>query len=175
MHMRQHDPRWEPDPDIRYSFKPKKPKRTPEEEQRALQREMRTLQAIISNPSLAAMPPAELDALLGYGPPPDKSPVQASFSVELASSLVKTGLSPAVFDEEDDLDEDEEDSESGPEFGQLDGIGPNTSGIRNEGPRYPTSIDLDLDPDDDGDEFPIPLRTRKGKEPVCVLSVKRKR
>lgn len=52
--------------------------------------------------------------------------------------------------------------------------GEGTAGVG--GTTHPSHDDLDLLEADDGDdEFPVPLRPRKGKEPVGVVGVKRKR
>lgn len=111
----------------------------------------------------------------------------ATISAEIAAALAKAQ---ARIYEDDDYEEDEE---SGSELGQTDGIAPNTSRIRDEdghGPpsggggggggggeeRAPVGADLGaLLGGDEEEEFPIPLRTRKGKEPVGVIGLKRKR
>lgn len=92
-------------------------------------------------------------------------------------------------DQEPESEEGEGDGDesSGADFG-LGVIVHNTSGIRGDGSRRGDDrasgggservvriVEEEDDDEVDVDEFPIPLRTRKGKEPVGVVGVKRKR
>ena len=77
----------------------------------------------------------------------------ASLGADIAAALVQAQA--RIYEEEEEEEEEEGDDESGPEV-------------------IETRIQL-LEGDDGDDEFPIPLRTRKGKEPVGVVGVKRKR
>ena len=75
--------------------------------------------------------------------------------------------------------DDDDDYESESDVGFAESFGPKTSGIRGETGTDPvrSSEREELLPsvDEEEDEFPIPLRTRKGKEPVGVIGLKRKR
>ena len=75
-------------------------------------------------------------------------------------------------------DDEDDEYESGSDVGHPETIGPRTSGIRGEVAGKDAERESDLPPvdeEDEEDEFPIPLRTRKGKEPVGVVGLKRKR
>ena len=100
----------------------------------------------------------------------------ATISAEIAAALAQAQV--RAFEEEEDDDYD-----SGSDLGHhAEGIGPKTSGIRSSGDREPGREVVEkkdreglLPTVDEEDEFPIPLRTRKGKEPVGVVGLKRKR
>lgn len=100
----------------------------------------------------------------------------ASISAEIAAALVQAQA--RAFEDEDD-----DDYESGSDIGHTEGIGPNTSGIRGDvgGDVGRSSAEKEQNDgllptvEEEEDEFPIPLRTRKGKEPVGVVGLKRKR
>jgi hypothetical protein len=99
----------------------------------------------------------------------------ASISAEIAAAIAHAQS--RLYNEDDD-DDDEEDDESGQGMEGPETVGPNISGIRgDDGLRDGTGI-LEVDDDDgddDSDAFPIPLRTRKGKEALTLVGVKRKR
>lgn len=99
----------------------------------------------------------------------------ASISAEIAAALAQAQA--RAFEDDDD-----DDYESGSDIGYVEGIGPKTSGIRGEagadtGRSSAEREHEELLPtvDEEDDEFLIPLRTRKGKEPVGVVGLKRKR
>ncbi|GJE90905.1 C2H2-type zinc finger protein [Phanerochaete sordida] len=172
-HMKTHDPTWEADPNIKYSFKSKKPKLDPSAPGANLTESVR---AVLHQPGdgsdgSASLSPASDNAL--------ESRVMASISAEIAAALAQAQA--RAYDE----DEDEE-YESGSDLerhAEGSGIGPRTSGIRGEGERDPGRSSAEGEregllptvDEEEEDEFPIPLRTRKGKEPVGVVGLKRKR
>ncbi|KAL4254060.1 hypothetical protein ABKN59_002461 [Abortiporus biennis] len=169
-HMRTHDPSWEPNPEVKYSFK-KKPRLDTDNEQ-DLDESVRTITALLTNDSISNRP-----ANRGESPGSNLEPrVSGSISAEIAAALAQA--SKRIYDVDDEDDEDG----SGPEQ-----LRPNTSDIRDEelhslllgsvdNDRLSEEVAVELlDASDDGDEFPIPLRTRKGKEPVGIVGIKRKR
>ena len=99
----------------------------------------------------------------------------ASISAEIAAALAQAQA--RAFEDDDD------DYESESDIGSAEGIiGHKTSSIRGEvgvdAARSSAEREQEaLLPtvDEEEDEFPIPLRTRKGKEPVGVVGLKRKR
>lgn len=96
----------------------------------------------------------------------------SSISAEIAAALAQAQVRALAEDDEDD------EYESGSDVGHPETIGPRTSGIRGEVAGKDAERESDLPPvdeEDEEDEFPIPLRTRKGKEPVGVVGLKRKR
>ncbi|KAF9005650.1 hypothetical protein BDQ17DRAFT_1408361 [Cyathus striatus] len=174
-HMRTHDPSWEPDPNVRYSFKGKKRKISEDEDDRELAESVRTISALLQTGGQSLIP-ANADS---------DEPLEArvaSISAEIAAAIAQA-QSRTYEDEEDE--EDGEDSGSGQEMGGPETIGPNTSGIRGLVFGEPTGrdsngvngddndVDVD-DDDDDSDTFPVPLRTRKARD-VAVTGEKRKR
>lgn len=102
----------------------------------------------------------------------------ASISAEIAAALAQAQA--RAFEDDDD-----DEYESGSDLGHAEGsgIGPKTSGIRGESERDPGRSSAEGEregllptvDEEEEDEFPIPLRTRKGKEPVGVIGLKRKR
>ncbi|KAH0830570.1 hypothetical protein J3R83DRAFT_2025 [Lanmaoa asiatica] len=189
-HMRTHDPTWEPDPTIKYSFKAKKQKVSDETVDLELEESVRTISALFSqtaNANRIAPQSAECS-----GPDEPLESRVASISVEIAAAIAQA--SSQALDEEDDVEEDgteEEDGDgcgagSGNEMSMAESIVPNTSGIRGDGGGSESgctrgdsvggkSIECVEEDDEDSDTFPIPLRTRKGKDPASVVGIKRKR
>ncbi|KAF7789507.1 hypothetical protein EIP86_000453 [Pleurotus ostreatoroseus] len=170
-HMRTHDPTWEPDPNIKYSFKSKKIKLDPQSELSI--EEARAVSAL-----LQAHPDGEAVAA-GVGGAPLEEQLVATISAEIAAALAKAQA--RIYEDEEFEDEEE----SGSELAPAEGIVQNTSGIRGEdgeigpggGERAEGGNALGglLGGEGEEEEFPVPLRTRKGKEPVGVAGLKRKR
>ncbi|KAH7889691.1 hypothetical protein F5I97DRAFT_1996308 [Phlebopus sp. FC_14] len=192
-HMRTHDPTWEPDPSIKYNFKAKKQKVSGDVDDLDLEESVRTISALFSQTGGAngvALRPTEGDGM--------EEPLEArvaSISAEIAAAIAQASSRALDVDEEEVEDEEdegiEEDGEgwgsgSGHEIGGPESIVPNTSGIRGEGGGGESScvqgggfggkgIGGVEEEDEDSDTFPVPLRTRKGKEPVSLVGIKRKR
>ncbi|KAG7092455.1 hypothetical protein E1B28_008809 [Marasmius oreades] len=134
-HMHTHDPNWEPDPNLKYSFKGKK-RRSDEDEDPLAESILSTLFNPPSAPDL----------------PSQEEPLEvrvASISAELAAAIAQAQR--RVYDKDDDEEEEEEEdseeSEYEREIAGRDTIGPNISGIRGlvadgDGP-IPTSKTLD--------------------------------
>ncbi|TFK76440.1 hypothetical protein BDN72DRAFT_831012 [Pluteus cervinus] len=165
-HMRTHDPNWEPDPNLKYSFKGKKRKLAEEDEAEELAESVRTISALFQAAAGGALLPT------GRPPLPSEEPLEvrvASISAGVAAAIAQAQS--RVYDDGDEEDGDEE-SGSGREVGRGGVIGPNTSGIRGFGGE---NDDHDGDEDEDSDAFPMPLRTRKNKEMLAVVGMKRKR
>lgn len=172
-HMKTHDPTWEADPNIKYSFKPKKPKLDPSAPGANLTESVRAVWQNSGDGSdgSASLSPTSDSAL--------ESRVMASISAEIAAALAQAQA--RAF--EDDEDEDYESGSDLERHGTGSGIGPKTSGIRGESGRDPGRSSAEGEregllptvDEEEEDEFPIPLRTRKGKEPVGVVGLKRKR
>ncbi|KAI0093524.1 hypothetical protein BDY19DRAFT_256611 [Irpex rosettiformis] len=166
-HMRTHDPSWEPDPNIKYSFKAKKPKLDPGDG---------SLDLPESVLALLAQSPGEPSSSIA-GPSQDFEPrIVASISAEIAAALAQAQA--RIYDDEEDDEEDGSSSDMGfPETG----IVPITSAVRAQDEPGPMSrpepvVPLSLQTGDaDADEFPVLLRTRKDKEPVGIAGLKRKR
>ncbi|KAH8106832.1 hypothetical protein BXZ70DRAFT_252612 [Cristinia sonorae] len=162
-HMRTHDPNWEPDPNIKYNFKPKRPRLETESDD-YLEDSVQTISVLLGQ--------SEGQQYRGTPIAMNIPPVIAPFPSGVIASHNQ------VYD-----DDDEGDESSGAEFGLRDAFGPNISAIRGEYGKSNAEDDRAGEPvvhileddDVDVDEFPIPLRTRKGKEPVGVVGVKRKR
>ncbi|THG99654.1 hypothetical protein EW026_g2755 [Hermanssonia centrifuga] len=174
-HMRTHDPTWEPDPNIKYNFKAKKPKLDPANADLSLEESVRAVSAIFNSQTDGEPSSSSLQASQPLG-----ENMVASISAEIAAAIAKAQARI--------LDDDDSYSESGSEYGQTEYIMPNTSGIRGEdGPWHVvegddrasggTELGLSLASVGGEDEggFPVPLRTRKGKEPVGIIGLKRKR
>ena len=152
----------------KYNFKAKRMKLDPQSELSL--EEARAVSAL-----LQSQPEGEASGSLQA---PLEEQLVATISAEIAAALAKAQA--RIYEE----DEYEEEDDSGSELGQ-DGIIPNTSGIRGEdGPGHSAGGDRGgagkdfgvlLGGDEEDEEFPIPLRTRKGKEPVGVIGLKRKR
>ncbi|KIJ69393.1 hypothetical protein HYDPIDRAFT_105995 [Hydnomerulius pinastri MD-312] len=191
-HMRTHDPSWEPDPTIKYNFKAKKQKVSDDVDDLELEESVRTISALFSQAGGAnGITPRSTE---GSGPDDPLEARVASISAEIAAAIAQAS-SRALDADEDEIEEeegvDEEDGEgwgsgSGHEIGGPESIVPNTSGIRGDGGGGESgctggggvggkgfgSVEEE---DEDSDTFPIPLRTRKGKEPVSLIGIKRKR
>ncbi|KAG1772685.1 hypothetical protein EDD22DRAFT_859693 [Suillus occidentalis] len=165
-HMRTHDPTWEPDPNIKYNFKAKKQKVSDTTEDLELEESVRTISALFSQTGSVATRPLEAST--------PGEPLEARAAIAQASSR-------ALDEDEDEMEEEEgvDDDDgwcSGHEIGIPESIVPNTSGIRGSGDdNGGKGIPGVEDNDEDSDTFPIPLRTRKGKEPVSLVGIKRKR
>ncbi|KAG2349894.1 hypothetical protein BDR05DRAFT_1055465 [Suillus weaverae] len=175
-HMRTHDPTWEPDPNIKYNFKAKKQKVSDTTEDIELEESVRTISALFSQTGGVATRPLEASA---PGEPLEAR--VASISAEIAAAIAQAS-SRALDEDEDEMEEEEgvDDDDgwcSGHEIGRPESIVPNTSGIRGSGndDSGGKGIAGVEDNDEDSDTFPIPLRTRKGKEPVSLVGIKRKR
>ncbi|KAF9264683.1 hypothetical protein L218DRAFT_986730 [Marasmius fiardii PR-910] len=132
-HMRTHDPNWEPDPNLKYSFKGKK--RLSDEDEDPLAETI--LSSLLNPPSAPGYP----------GHPSQEESLEvrvASISAELAAAIAQAQR--RTYDDDDEEEDDEEDSEESEyerEIVGRDTIGPNTSGIRglvtDEGRPTPTS------------------------------------
>ncbi|KAJ7452410.1 hypothetical protein B0H11DRAFT_1821086 [Mycena galericulata] len=152
-HMRTHDPNWEPDPNIKYSFKAKRRKISEEEEEdeEELADSVRTISALFqAGAGLGSDQPLEVRV--------------ASIGAEIAAAIAHA---------KSRLYEDDEEDEDG-ENNSQETIGPNTSGIRGGENR---AEDDGPEEEEDSDAFPMPLRPRrKGKEADLVAgALKRKR
>lgn len=156
----------------KYSFKSKKPKLDPNAPGANLVDTVRAVSTLL-------VPSAEgSEASSSLSPTSDQAlepQVVATISREIAAALAQAHARAIE-------EADEDDYESGSDLGHGEGIGPKTSGIRGSGGRDPgrTSAEREREGllptvDEEEDEFPIPLRTRKGKEPVGVVGLKRKR
>ncbi|KAJ3492372.1 hypothetical protein NLI96_g38 [Meripilus lineatus] len=219
-HMRTHDPNWEPDPNIKYNFKAKKPRlgkdgsedQDIEESYRRITELLNPGSALVSQAPFPGssgvhggesdgIPPSSLDL---SSLSPQLAPVIAStLGAEIAAALAQASARVYIHDDHDHdhstTEHTVEEEEEGEEDESADeGMGPSmfvngrglfqrppqalngapsgegTAGVG--GTTHPSHDDLDLLEADDGDdEFPVPLRPRKGKEPVGVVGVKRKR
>ncbi|KAJ7273715.1 hypothetical protein B0H12DRAFT_1090770 [Mycena haematopus] len=151
-HMRTHDPGWEPDPNVKYSFKAKRRKVSEEEDDdEELADSVRTISALFQ---------------AGGGVDSDQ-PLEvrvASIGAEIAAAIAQAQS--RMYEDDDDDDEDENESQ--------ETIGPNTSGIRGGENR---ADDEDGPEEEDSDAFPMPLRPRrKGKDADGIIgALKRKR
>ncbi|TCD66023.1 hypothetical protein EIP91_001923 [Steccherinum ochraceum] len=162
-HMRTHDPNWEPDPNIKYSFKVKRARTdTNESGDEGLEESVKAITALLSQADDAQ-------------------------SHHQQHSHVTHPQGRREYDDEGEPESEGDgdgDESSGADFG-LGGVVHNTSGIRGDdrassgggggSERVVRIVEEEDDDEVDVDEFPIPLRTRKGKEPVGVVGVKRKR
>jgi len=168
--MRTHDPSWEPDPNLKYSFKGKKRKLAEEEEEEELAESVRTISALFQAAGNALLPPGrsnfDTDEPLGVR--------VASISAGVAAAIAQAQSRVYDDDEEEDMDEE---FGSGQEVSRPGMIGPNTSGIGGLGDCDSGSggLEREGDDEDDSDAFPVPLRTRKTKEIVPMVGMKRKR
>ncbi|KAL0581743.1 hypothetical protein V5O48_000325 [Marasmius crinis-equi] len=136
-HMRTHDPHWEPDPNLKYSFKGKRRRGEEEEEEDPL---AESILSSIFNPSSTTV----------HQPSDDSLEVRvASISAELAAAIAQAQR--RVYDEEEDEEEDDDidgsnESDYEQEMVGRDTIGPNTSGIRGlvtgEGGPRPSSTSM---------------------------------
>ena len=123
-----------------------------------------------------SQPSGEPSGTLAGPSQPLEQRVVASISAEIAAALAQAQA--RIYDEDGEDDEDGSDAE----LLYPDSIVPQTSGIRGENAPFSredskteVQISLPLQVDDADDEFPIQLRTRKEKEPVGVVGLKRKR
>ncbi|KAH9917423.1 uncharacterized protein B0H18DRAFT_36294 [Fomitopsis serialis] len=168
-HMKTHDSTWEPDPNIKYNFKAKKVKLDSADQDQELEASVRTLSALLAQGESQPGPSS--------GNPPIEPQLATSIGEELAAALAEAQ---AQIFEDDDEDDDEG---SSPELSGSDSIGPNMSGVRNEGsalPRVeregPLEVRLqDTLGDDDALDFAIPLRKRKTDDVAAAVTGKRKR
>ncbi|KAI0362363.1 hypothetical protein OH77DRAFT_47161 [Trametes cingulata] len=201
-HMKTHDPTWEPDPNIKYSFKAKRPKLADSgAADQDLEASVRTLSALLSqgDPNIASTGQATDDPLIGER-------MAATLTAEIAAALAhqtpgyvadgRVHLYDSGEPDEDDELEEEDQYESGPERGppeyQLRGGQSETTSnggspvdltgdVRAKAARAGTGNEVQVMIVEglDDEAFPIPLRTRKGKEPVGTALVgsgmKRKR
>jgi len=150
-HMRTHDPNWEPDPNVKYSFKAKRRKVSEEDDDEELADSVRTISALFqAGGGVGSDAPLEVRV--------------ASIGAEIAAAIAQAQ---SRMYEDDDDDEDENESQ--------ETIGPNTSGIR--GGQNRADDEDGPEEEEDSDAFPMPLRTRrKGKEAdVIAGALKRKR
>jgi len=175
--MRTHDPTWEPDPTMKYSFKAKKQKVSDEADDLELEESVRTISALFSQGANDIAPQSTESS--GSDEPLEAR--VASISAEIAAAIAQAS-SRALDADDDEIEEEgveEEDGEgwstgSGHEIGGAESIVSNTSGIRGNGVGGKGIRCVEED-EEDSDTFPIPLRTRKGKEPVSLVGIKRKR
>ncbi|KAJ6496679.1 hypothetical protein C8R47DRAFT_1042373 [Mycena vitilis] len=154
-HMRTHDPNWEPDPNVKYSFKAKRRKVSEEDEEEELADSVRTISALFqAGGDLGSDQPLEIRV--------------ASIGAEIAAAIAHAQS--RMYQDDDDDDDDDEN-----ENGSQETIGPNTSGIRGGEDR--ADEDDGPEEEEDSDAFPMPLRTRRrGKEgDVIAGALKRKR
>ncbi|KAG1831751.1 hypothetical protein EV424DRAFT_1469886 [Suillus variegatus] len=164
-HMRTHDPTWEPDPNMW----PKKQKVSDTTGDLELEESVRTISALFSQTGGVATRPLEASA--------PGEPLEARRS----PPAIAQASSRALDEDEDEMEEEEgvDDDDgwcSGHEIRRPETIVPNTSGIRGSGSDDSGKGFVGVeDNDEDSDTFPIPLRTRKGKEPVSLVGIKRKR
>nr|VWP00804.1 Adenylate cyclase [Ganoderma boninense] len=191
-HMKTHDPTWEPNPNIKYSFKAKRPKLTdPAKNEQDLEASVRTLSALFVQ--------GDPNVIAAHGPSGESAldeRVAATLSAELVAALAQQAQEAGaaghmmhdLYDDPEPEDEDELEDDpysSGPERGPMQ-IGNGSGG----GSRAPSPLRADLGsagetqsnkpgpggPNGevqvmiieglDGEGFSIPLRARKGKEPV---------
>ncbi|KAI1794571.1 hypothetical protein LXA43DRAFT_112135 [Ganoderma leucocontextum] len=190
-HMKTHDPTWEPDPNIKYSFKAKRPKLTdPAKDEQDLEASVRTLSALLSqgDPNIMSAHAPSGDASLDER-------VAATLSAELVAAFAQHAqeaganahtmhdlYDEAELEDEDELEPEDDPYSSGPEPGPQIGSG--------SGSRAPSPLRADLSSSAqvqgskpglggasgevqvmiveglDGEAFSIPLRARKGKEPI---------
>ncbi|KAJ7097927.1 hypothetical protein B0H15DRAFT_879119 [Mycena belliarum] len=150
-HMRTHDPNWEPDPNVKYSFKAKRRKISEEEEEEELADSVRTISALFqAGGGLGGDQPLEVRV--------------ASIGAEIAAAIAHAQS--RMYDDDDDGEE---------KNGSQETIGPNTSGIRHRAEDGPD--EEEEEEEEDSDAFPMPLRSRrKGKDAdVAAGGLKRKR
>ncbi|RPD66352.1 hypothetical protein L226DRAFT_454681 [Lentinus tigrinus ALCF2SS1-7] len=188
-HMKTHDPTWEPDPNIKYSFKAKRPKLIdPAKEEQDLEASVRTLSALLNPNIMPPHPPPIIDPSLDER-------VAATLGAELAAALAQGHVNgrPSVYDdpaeEEDELGDDP--YSSGPEHGGSAAYRSRGGSSRGNSPEVQEAetgektlsgpggeVQVMLVEGLDGEAFPITLRAR-GKERVgaatVVSGVKRKR
>ncbi|OBZ69134.1 Fructose-1,6-bisphosphatase, cytosolic [Grifola frondosa] len=161
-HMKTHDPTWEPDPNIKYNFKAKRLKLSDADDDNDLEASVRTITALFDQ-GVGGIPPNVMHYAMDDGPLEPR--VAASISAEIAAALAQAQA--RIYEE------DGEDEESGPEVGQMDGIGSNMRGSGERGASAMGASMMEVleglvGEANDVDEFPIPLRPRKGKESVGV-------
>ncbi|THU91158.1 hypothetical protein K435DRAFT_863674 [Dendrothele bispora CBS 962.96] len=160
-HMRTHDPSWEPDPNVKYSFKSTKRSDGDDEQDDDLDIEdsVRTISALFQAGG-------QVQNAVSVGE--DSLEVRvASISAEIAAAIAQARQ--RVYDDDDD-DGESGDSGSEQELRGHETIGPNTSGIRglSDGGGREQSEE-----DESDDVFPLPLRSRRSKD--MITGEKRKR
>ncbi|KZT26440.1 hypothetical protein NEOLEDRAFT_1155570 [Neolentinus lepideus HHB14362 ss-1] len=189
-HMRTHDPTWEPNPDIKFSFKAKRPRLEDDGEDESLVESVRAISALFGQSAGEEGPQDSTSEDEGL------EAQVANVSAEIAAAIAQAQAQARIYgnDNEDDSDD---------AMGGSGGTEPTVSSIRhnigtpcggedshnrantgternNTSETTPTSLAsrlamaLNEDEDEDGD-FPIPLRTRKGKEPVAVFTGKKRK
>ncbi|KAJ6502548.1 hypothetical protein C8R45DRAFT_622924 [Mycena sanguinolenta] len=149
-HMRTHDPGYEPDPNLKYSFKAKRRKVSEEEEDdEELADSVRTISALFqAGGGVSSDQPLEVRV--------------ASIGAEIAAAIAQAQS--RMYEDDDDEEDESESQET---------IGPNTSGIRGGENR---ADDEDGPDEEDSDAFPMPLRPRrKSKDDGITSALKRKR
>ncbi|KAF5365672.1 hypothetical protein D9758_003346 [Tetrapyrgos nigripes] len=158
-HMRTHDPSWEPDPNVKYSFKAKQRNRKEgdQEDEQVIEDSVRTLSALLQGTTHIAAPLQEESLEVRV----------ASISAEIAAAIAQARQ--RVYEDDEDHDDDGSGgSSSEEELLARDTIGPNTSGIRGLGDGGRERESGDSDEDDD-----VPLRLRRSKD--AATGQKRKR
>ncbi|KAF8212235.1 hypothetical protein K438DRAFT_1806212 [Mycena galopus ATCC 62051] len=145
-HMRTHDPSWEPDPNLKYSFKAKRRKVSEEEDDdEELADSVRTISALFqAGGGVGSDQPLEVRV--------------ASIGAEIAAAIAQAQ---SRMYEDDDDEEDENESQ--------EAIGPNTSGIRGGESR------ADDEDGPEEEDFPVPLRPRRTGKDAIGDGLKRKR
>ncbi|KAK7693710.1 hypothetical protein QCA50_003282 [Cerrena zonata] len=168
-HMKNvHDKTWEPDPTIKYSFRDLKKAKLTEDE---IDLEEKIIQHIVAASQAATQP----------WPPnnPSDVPVQVALSADIAMAIAQKAKQHVYGGDMDiDIDEDEDDEDMGSSEPEMFGLSMSRmrGGIDEEmrdGMAVPLLEGVGEEDDDLG--IPIPLRTRKGKEPVGIVGMKRKR
>ncbi|KAF7363448.1 Zinc finger protein 3 [Mycena sanguinolenta] len=148
--MRTHDPGYEPDPNLKYSFKAKRRKVSEEEDDdEELADSVRTISALFqAGGGVSSDQPLEVRV--------------ASIGAEIAAAIAQAQS--RMYEDDDDEEDESESQET---------IGPNTSGIRGGENR---ADDEDGPDEEDSDAFPMPLRPRrKGRDDGITSALKRKR
>ncbi|KAH9050767.1 hypothetical protein EDB84DRAFT_1448804 [Lactarius hengduanensis] len=163
-HMRTHDPHWEPDPNIKYDFKPKKRKRNEagnhegSSEDDDLEESVRTISALLRSTEgdVGILPPHILAQGVGNDctfVDDDQDTVEER---DLASRVANINAQIMA----DVMAEEAEEEEVDELVDELEGDGEVVGGGQVEG----TERDVGLkgwDEEDDSDTFPVPLRPRK--------------
>ncbi|TDL27478.1 hypothetical protein BD410DRAFT_422604 [Rickenella mellea] len=174
-HMRTHDPSWEPDPNIKYSFKAKKRKvGDPDEDYEELEESVHTLASLLGHATGDAIDMNTMSLPSSDQPLETRIAALSAMSEELSAALAQAHAQLGGEDYEDYEEESGEDEE-------VIGIGPTTSGVRDEGRVVSltntglpgTGLGTGTVEEEDGDEFPVPLRVRGSQE--VSLGAKRKR
>jgi len=143
--MRSHDPTWESDPNVKYSFKPKKKRKTERDDFDELEDSVRSLTDLLGTDPSAYQ--------RGFEDPPP-----------LPNQRV-------YLDDEDDEDDEDEEDELANDSSDLPDLPPIATLPRDQ-PQSAVVTTVPLEETDD--LLSIPLRVRKGKDGVTALA-KRKR